>query len=131
MGLLWRFLAPKPLKKLRRGAFKVAHPVEALEYAAGNQIARGLRKRSGRSAHRTARDSNPQREPWTLLRRYNVEFFNGEISVETATVHGRSMQEAQTVVQGMLEGRALKGITVTHAMVVDRLAPSNATVVGP
>jgi hypothetical protein len=30
MGLLWRLLAPKPLKKVRRSVRKVAHPVRAI-----------------------------------------------------------------------------------------------------
>src|SRR5258708_25111518 len=69
MGLLWRLFAPKglkrarrkarkvahpvrtvswalsprPVKKARRAAFKVAHPGEALEFAAENQIVRAVR----------------------------------------------------------------------------------------
>src|SRR5258707_15664278 len=69
MGLLWRLFAPKglkrarrkarkvahpvrtvswalsprPVKKARRAAFKVAHPGEALEFAVENQIVRSVR----------------------------------------------------------------------------------------
>src|SRR5258708_21084836 len=77
MGLLWRLFAPKglkrarrkarkvahpvrtvswalsprPVKKARRAAFKVAHPGEALEFAAENQIVRAVRGgRRGRTA---------------------------------------------------------------------------------
>src|SRR5258708_15387433 len=77
MGLLWRLFAPKglkrarrkarkvahpvrtvswalsprPVKKARRAAFKVAHPREALEFAAENQIVRAVRGgRRGRTA---------------------------------------------------------------------------------
>jgi hypothetical protein len=69
MGILWRLLAPKPLKKarrsvrkaahpvrtaswalspkpvkqIRRGAFKVGHPLEAAEFAVENQIVGAVR----------------------------------------------------------------------------------------
>jgi hypothetical protein len=78
MGILWRLLAPKPLKKARRSvrrashpvrtagwvvsprplkqvpraAFKVAHPAEAAEFALENAIVRGAR---GGRRRRTAR----------------------------------------------------------------------------
>jgi hypothetical protein len=77
MGLLWRLFAPKglkrarrkarkvahpvrtaswalsprPVKQARRAAFKVAHPGEALEFAAENQVVRTVRGgRRGRTA---------------------------------------------------------------------------------
>src|SRR5258708_17959725 len=36
-------LSPRPVKKARRAAFKVAHRGEALEFAAENQIVRAVR----------------------------------------------------------------------------------------
>ena len=77
MGLLWRLFAPKglkrarrkarkvahplrtaswalsprPVKQARRAAFKVAHPGEALEFAAENQVVRAVRGgRRGKTA---------------------------------------------------------------------------------
>src|SRR5260221_12372455 len=94
MGLLWRLFAPKglkrarrkarkvahpvrtvswalsprPVKKARRAAFKVAHPGEALEFAAMKKIVRAVR---GGLRHSTAtpvappnRASSPQVREW-------------------------------------------------------------------
>lgn len=79
MGLLWRMLAPKPLKKTRRSVRKVAHPVraitpkpikkarravntvvhpwEAAEFAVENQIVRAVNKSRRQPARKTGTDS--------------------------------------------------------------------------
>jgi hypothetical protein len=83
MGILWRLLAPKsvkrarrtvrkaahpvrtaswalspkPVKQVRRAAFKAAHPVEAAEFAAESAVVRAARggKRRRGGAQRSAR----------------------------------------------------------------------------
>lgn len=87
MGILWRLLAPKsvkrarrtvrgaahpvrtagwalspkPVKQIRRAAFEVSHPLEAAEFAAENAVVRSLRgsKRRRAPAARTARPRVP------------------------------------------------------------------------
>jgi hypothetical protein len=91
MGILWRLLAPKPLKKarrtvrkaahpvrtaswalspkpvkqIRRGVFAVSHPLEAAEFAAENAVVGSLRggKRRRAPAGRTARPGVPPAAP--------------------------------------------------------------------
>jgi|SRR6516225_330757 hypothetical protein len=85
MGLLWRLLAPKPMKKARRSVRKamnpvslvtpkpvkqvrrafgtVAHPVEAVEYGFQNQVVKALRggRRSTRAVAAPRPDGLPHR----------------------------------------------------------------------
>jgi hypothetical protein len=91
MGILWRLLAPKPLKRarrtvrraahpvrtaswalspkpvkqLRRGAFKVSHPLAAAEFAAESTVVNAVRgsKRRRAPAARTVRSRVPPALP--------------------------------------------------------------------
>jgi hypothetical protein len=51
MGILWRLLAPKPLKKARRSVRKVAHPVRTASWALSPKAVKQLRRGAFRVAH--------------------------------------------------------------------------------
>jgi HIRAN domain len=55
-------LSPKPVKQIRRAAFKVSHPLEAAEFAAENAVVRSLRGSKRRRAP-TARTALPRVPP--------------------------------------------------------------------
>jgi HIRAN domain len=89
MGILWRLLAPKslkrarrtvrraahpvrtvgwaisprPVKQIRRGAFKVAHPLEAAEFAAENAVVGAVRDKRRRKRSKPAPRAAPGRAP--------------------------------------------------------------------
>jgi hypothetical protein len=100
MGLLWRLFAPKglkrarrkarkvahplhtaswemspkPVKQARRAAFKVAHPGEALEFAVENQVVRAVRGGSRTASPVVAADgaTSAQVRAWARRQGYQA-----------------------------------------------------------
>lgn len=112
MGILWRLLAskglkkarrsvrraahpvrtvgwaisPRPVNQLRRGAFKVAHPLEAAEFAAENAVVgavRGKRKRTstGKRPSTAKRRTPANRSPGEI-------YGYGRQEVKVTWIHG-------------------------------------------
>src|SRR5260370_26044672 len=51
MGLLWRLFAPKGLKRARRKARKVAHPVRTVSWALSPRPVKKARRAAFKGAH--------------------------------------------------------------------------------
>jgi hypothetical protein len=121
MGLIWRLLAPKPLKKARRTVRKathpvslitpkpvkkarralstVAHPIEAVEFGVENQIVQAVRGTGGRKSPRSTPSARPDGLPHRFTDAWIKEtvpgLSNGEVAYVVEDMRKRGWTEAE------------------------------------
>jgi hypothetical protein len=139
MGILWRLLAPKglkrarrtvhraahpvrsagwalsprPVKKLRRSAFKMAHPGAALELAVSDQVVKTLRGGArGRGGRKKTTLASPARAATGAhAQRLDVLWLPGttEIPLAGASHHAAAVEET---IRGVLDGGQMDAVLI-------------------
>lgn len=119
MGLLWRFVAPKHLKKARRTVCRAAnpltlitpkpvkqvrhavstvvHPIEAMEYGLQNQVVRAARggRRTSRTSKAPRADGLPHRFTDEWIRKTIPRLSESQVAYVIDDMRKRGWQEVE------------------------------------
>jgi hypothetical protein len=119
MGLLWRLVAPKPLKKARRAVRKatnplslitprpvkqvrravstVVHPIEAVEYGLQSQVVHAVRggRRKSRVSQATRADGLPHRFTDDWIRKNMPRLSESQVGYVVEDMRKRGWKEAE------------------------------------